>query len=122
MSAEPRHKSPKIILILANLSTLFKRWTLGQHFLHFGVGFKNFQSNIKTLKKISGKIVTSLANNFFVQKSLFKNIFGLSLFICKPIFKIFAGHFRTKGVLKHYKIIFVCGCFTMIREKHPFRR
>ena len=35
----------------------------------------------------SGKIVTSLTNNFSMQKSLLKNIFGCSIFICKPIFK-----------------------------------
>ena len=34
------------------------------------------------------------------------------MFICKPIFKIFAAHFRTKGMLNHDKIIFVWGWFT----------
>ena len=51
--------------------------------------------------------MTSLANNFSMQKSLFKHIFGREIFICKPIFKIFAAHFRTKGMLNHDKIIFV---------------
>ena len=30
-----------------------------------------------------------------------------TIFICKPIFKIFAAHFRIKGMLNHDKIIFV---------------
>ena len=34
------------------------------------------------------------------------------MFICKPIFKIFAAHFRTKGILTRNKIIFLCGRFT----------
>ena len=50
--------------------------------------------------------MTSLANNFSMQKSLFEDIFGCQMFICKPIFKIFAAHFRTKGMLNHDKIIF----------------
>ena len=49
--------------------------------------------------------MTSLANNFCMQKSLFKNIFGHLMFICERIFKIFAAHFRTKGMLNHGKII-----------------
>ena len=51
--------------------------------------------------------MTSLANNFSMQKSLFKHIFGRYVFIRKPIFKFFAAHFRTKGMLNHDKIIFV---------------
>ena len=51
--------------------------------------------------------MTSLANNFSMQKSLFKHIFGREIFICIPIFKIFAAHFRTKGMLNRDKIIFV---------------
>ena len=56
--------------------------------------------------------MTSLANSFSTQKSLFRNIFGRLIFICKAIFKIFAAHFRTKGMLNHDKILFVSGCFT----------
>ena len=51
--------------------------------------------------------MTSLADNFCMQKSLFKHIFERFIFICKSIFKIFAAHFRTKGMLNHDKIIFV---------------
>ena len=51
--------------------------------------------------------MTSLANNFFMQKSIVKHIFGRYIFICKPIFKIFAALFRTKGMLNHDKIISV---------------
>ena len=51
--------------------------------------------------------MTSLANNFSMQKSLFKNIVGRYIFICKLIFKIFVAHFRTKGMLNHGKIICV---------------
>ena len=40
-------------------------------------------------------------------KSLLKNIFGHLIFICEPIFKIFAAHFRTKGIPNNDKIIFV---------------
>ena len=55
----------------------------------------------------SGKIVTFLANNFSMQKSIFKNIFGHQIFISAPIFKFFAAHFKTEGMLNHDKIIFV---------------
>ena len=51
--------------------------------------------------------MTSLANNFSMQISLFKHIIGCKIFICKPIFKIFAAYFRTKRMLNHDKIIFV---------------
>ena len=51
--------------------------------------------------------MTSFANNFSMQKFLFKNIFGRLIFICKRIFKNFAAHFRIKGMLNHDKIIFV---------------
>ena len=51
--------------------------------------------------------MTFLANNFCMQKSLFKTFLDVNFFICKPIFKIFAAHFRTKGMLNHGKIIFV---------------
>ena len=64
-------------------------------------------NKILELLIFSGKIVTSLTNNFSMQKSLLKNIFGCSIFICKPIFKIFAARSRTKGMLNHNKIIFV---------------
>ena len=50
--------------------------------------------------------MTSLANNFSMQKSLFEHIFGRLIFICKLIFNFFAAHFRTKGMLNHDKIIF----------------
>ena len=68
--------------------------------------------------------MTSLANNFSMEKSLFKYIFGLLIFICKPIFKIFAAHFRTKGMLNHDEIIF---CMRLIHsvakhEKPPSKR
>ena len=63
-------------------------------------------NKILMLLIFSGKIMTSLCNNFAMQKSLLKNIFGLLSFICKPIFKIFAAHFRTKGILNNDKIIF----------------
>ena len=68
----------------------------------------------KILKPLifSGEIVTSLGNNFSMQKSLLRNIFGPYIFVCKPIFKIFAAHFRTKGILNNDKIIFEWGCFT----------
>ena len=69
-------------------------------------------NKILELLIFSGKIVTSLANNFSMWKSLFKNIFPCYTFICNPIFKIFAAHFRTKGMLNHDKITFVCGWFT----------
>ena len=51
--------------------------------------------------------MTSPAINFSMQKSLFKHIFGCQIFIYKKIFKIFAAHFRTKGMLNRDKIIFV---------------
>ena len=45
------------------------------------------------------------------------------MFICKPIFKIFVAHFRTKGMLNHDKIIFVWGWFTAWWcEKPPSKR
>ena len=53
--------------------------------------------------KIKDVWIMSLA----YAKSLFKSIFGHQIFICKPIFKMFAAHFRTKGMLTHDKIIFV---------------
>ena len=69
-------------------------------------------NKILELLIFSGKIVTSLAKNFFMQKSLFKNIFECQIFICIPIFKLFAAHFRTKGMLTHDKIIFLWDWFT----------
>ena len=54
--------------------------------------------------------MTSLGNNISMQRSLLKNIFGCYIFICKPIFKIFAAHFRTKGIINNDKIIFECRC------------
>ena len=50
--------------------------------------------------------MTCLGNNFSMQKFLLRNIFGRYIFICKPIFKISAAHFRTKGILNNDKIIF----------------
>ena len=79
------------------MSSSFKGLTPGKVVLIFGVGFMHF----------SLKMLTSLANNFSMQNSIFKNSFGRKIFICKPIFKIFAAHFRTKGVLNHDKIIIV---------------
>ena len=70
--------------------------------LIFGIFNKSLE-----LLFFSRKIVTSLANNFSMQKSLFKHIFGHYIFICKPIFKFFAAHFRTNGMLNHDKIIFI---------------
>ena len=51
--------------------------------------------------------MTSLAHNFSMQKPLFNNILGVKFLFVKPIFKLFAAHFRTKGMLNHNKIIFV---------------
>ena len=51
--------------------------------------------------------MTSLANNFSMQKYLFKHIVDVNFFICELIFKLFAAHFRTKGMPNHDKIIFV---------------
>ena len=34
------------------------------------------------------------------------------MFICKPIFKMFVAHFRTKGMLNHDEIIFAWGWYT----------
>ena len=46
-----------------------------------------------------------------MQTFLFKNIFGCYFFfICKPIFKIIAAYFRTKGLLNNDKTIFVWRC------------
>ena len=39
-------------------------------------------NKILELLFFSGKIVTSLTNNFSMQKSLLKNTFGCSIFIC----------------------------------------
>ena len=61
----------------------------------------------KIFKLFSGKIVTSLAFNFSMQKSIFKIIFGHQTSICEPIFKIFVALFRTKYVRNINKIIFV---------------
>ena len=47
--------------------------------------------------------MTSLSNNFPTQTSLDRNIFGRSIFIYKPIFKIFVAHFRTRGILNNDK-------------------
>ena len=45
------------------------------------------------------------------------------MFLCKQIFKIFAAHFRTKGMLNHDNIIFVWGWFTAWWcEKPPSKR
>ena len=60
-----------------------------------------FFNKVLELLIFSGKIVTSLANNFSMQNSLLKNIF-----------KMFAALFRTKGMLNHDKIIFEWGWFT----------
>ena len=46
-----------------------------------------------------------------MQKSLFKNIFEPLIFICNPIFNIFAAHFRTKGILNNDKIMSVLRMF-----------
>ena len=35
------------------------------------------------------------------------------MFICKPIFKLFATHFRTKAMLNHDQVIFVWVWFTV---------
>ena len=48
-------------------------WTSGKLFLQFGVVFFD---KILELLFFCGKIVTSLANNLSMQKSLLKHIFG----------------------------------------------
>ena len=51
--------------------------------------------------------MTFIADNFSMQKSLSKTLLDIKSFICKPIFKIFVAHFRTKGMLNHGKMIHV---------------
>ena len=41
------------------------------------------------------------------MKNPYSEAFWTLNFICKSIFKIFAAHFRTKGMLNEDKIIFV---------------
>ena len=52
-------------------------WTPGKLFLQFGVGLRIFNKILELFFFFfQGKIVTSLANNYTMQKSLFKYIFG----------------------------------------------
>ena len=46
----------------------------------FGVGFMHCRCRLFKLLNFSGKIVTSFANNFPMQKPLFKNIVTLDKF------------------------------------------
>ena len=39
-----------------------------------------------------------------MQNPFFKNIFGHQIFICKPIFTIFAAHFKTKAIPKNFLV------------------
>ena len=51
--------------------------------------------------------MTSLANNFSMQKSLFKHILDVKFLFVNQFSKFFEAHFRTKGMLNQDKIIFV---------------
>ena len=42
-----------------------------------------------------------------MQNPIQKTFLDVNFFICELIFKIFAAHFRTKGILNNDKIIFV---------------
>ena len=46
-----------------------------------------------------------------MQNPYSKTFLHSEFFICKPIFKIFAAHFRTLGMLNHDKIILVWGWY-----------
>ena len=63
----------------------------------------------------SGKIVTSLAGNFTMEKALFKNIFLHKIFICQPIFKIFVALFKTFGMQNGDMLIFFLRSFRKAR-------
>ena len=61
-------------------------------------------NKILKLLIFSGKIVISLGNNTGTCKNSYSKHFW------KPIFKMFAAHFRTKRILNNDKIIFEWGC------------
>ena len=63
----------------------------------------------------SGKIVTALADNFTMEKALFKNIFLHKFFICQPIFKIFVALFKTFGMQNGDRLIFFLRSFRKVR-------
>ena len=44
------------------------------------------------------------------------------MFVCKPIFKILAAHFRTKGMLNHDNICMQVIHCVVIREIPPSKR
>ena len=58
----------------------------------------------------SGKIVTSLAGNFTVEKPFLHKIF-----ICSPIFKIFVALFKTFGMQNGDMLIFFSRPFRKVR-------
>ena len=62
-----------------------------------------------------GKIVTSLAGNFAMEKALFKNIFLHKIFICQPIFKIYKALFKTFGMQNGNTLIFFLRSFRKVR-------
>ena len=59
---------------------------------------KNVHSILWKLYSKQGKSLFSQS----MQKSLFKIIFGRKVFICEPIFKNFAAHFKTNEVTTKY--------------------
>ena len=51
--------------------------------------------------------MTSLANNFSMQKSIFQTFLDVKFLFVNRFSICFAAHFRTKGMLNHDKIIFL---------------
>ena len=51
--------------------------------------------------------MTSLANNTPYENPYPNTFLDVKFFTCKPIFKMFATHFKTKVMLNYDKIIFV---------------
>ena len=53
--------------------------------------------------------MTSLGNNFSMQKIPIEKRFWILIFYLSTDFQNFAAHFRTKGILNNDKIIFELG-------------
>ena len=69
----------------------------------------------------SGKIVTSFAYIFTMEKALVNIIFVRKIFMCQPIFKFFVALFTTFGIQKDSEITLCCRSSNTRRyEKRQF--
>ena len=78
----------------------------------FWFGVSEMKDN--QFRSFSGKIVTSIAGIFTMERALFKMIFG-HIFISERIFKMFVALFTTFRMQNGDMIIFFLRCFRKVR-------